>query len=78
MNSLETSPTTRLRYICDSESGLITNHSGKIALMNNGIEYYFVAVMASAGRYYGIHAYGSEAIELNEEVIKILKIQDLL
>ena len=47
----------RLRYICDSEGGVVTNYSEKIVLMNNGIEYYFVEVMSSSGTKYGIYAH---------------------
>ena len=68
----------RLRYICDSEGGLVTNYSEKIVLMNNGIEYYFVEVMSSSGTKYRIYAHGSEAIELYQETENMLKVQHLV
>ena len=42
----------------------------KVICMTNGIEYYFVETEGSDGSKYIINAYGSEALELFEEVHK--------
>jgi hypothetical protein len=42
----------------------------KVIRMINGIEYYFIETEASDGAKYIINAYGSEALELFEEVHK--------
>jgi hypothetical protein len=42
----------------------------KVICMTNGIEYYFIETEASDGSKYIINAYGSEALELFEEVHK--------
>jgi hypothetical protein len=40
----------------------------KIIYMNNGIEYYYIETEAADGSKFIINAYGSEALELFEEV----------
>lgn len=42
----------------------------KVICMTNGIEYYFIETEGSDGSKYIINAYGSEALELFEEVHK--------
>jgi hypothetical protein len=40
----------------------------KVIYMNNGIEYYYIETEAADGSKFIINAYGSEALELFEEV----------
>ena len=42
----------------------------KVIYMNNGIEYYYIETEATDGSKFIINAYGSEALELFEEVHK--------
>jgi hypothetical protein len=66
------SPSKKLRYIVDSEKGVITQYSKNIEPMTNGVQSYFVEITSENGVQYGITAYGNEALELYEQTMKIL------
>ena len=50
---------TQLNNIITTENGFITQHSGSLGYLNNGVEYYFVEVTSKSGVQYGIWAHGS-------------------
>jgi len=56
------------------DKGLKISRSCKsILTVHGGMDYYFVEVTDHNGRRYIIEAYGTEAMELHEEVQKVLR-----
>jgi hypothetical protein len=54
-------------------SGQITEITGSLSHLTNGIEYSFVEVTCNDGIQYGLQAYGNEALELNRAAFQTLK-----
>ena len=69
---------TQLNNIINTENGFITQHSGSLGYLNNGVEYYFVEVTSKSGVQYGIWAHGSDAQELYKQTLSILDTQRLV
>jgi hypothetical protein len=63
----------RLSTLCKDGTGHITKWSRQVAIMNNGIEYYYVEVTCMDGVQYGIQAFGEEAIILHNETMKMIR-----
>jgi hypothetical protein len=53
--------------------GVISGLSNNGSRLSNGLEYCLVEVTCSTGVQYGIQAYGEEAVDLYQEVIKITR-----
>ena len=69
---------TQLNNIINTENGFITQHSGRLGRLNNGVEYYFVEVTSKSGVQYDIWAHGSDAQELYKQTLSILDTQRYL
>jgi hypothetical protein len=63
---------TQLNNIITTENGFITQHSGSLGYLNNGIEYYFVEVTSKSGVQYGIWAHGSGIQQFYSSFLHIL------
>jgi hypothetical protein len=54
-----------------SNGGSITTFARRVSTIANGLPYYFVEVTSQNGGQYAIQAYGDEATELYDEVMRI-------
>lgn len=50
--------------------GRVTRSSNGVSTLTNGLPYFFVEVTGEDGSQYGIPAFGEEALELHNEVIR--------
>ena len=53
-----------------SLGGRITKSPSTIAVLSNGLPYYYVEVTGDNGSQFGIPAYGDEAFELHKEALE--------
>lgn len=54
-----------------SSGGSITTFARTVSTIANGLPYYFVEITSQNGSQYAIQAYGDEATELYDEVMRI-------
>jgi hypothetical protein len=69
------SPCIRLSHLVDNEECFISQHSGGLNYLNNGVEYYFVELTSKRGVQYALCAYGADAKELYKLTLEILSTQ---
>jgi hypothetical protein len=66
-----TSDSSRQLRLLHSRGGRITKSPSGISVLSNGLFYYYVEVTGDNGSQFGIPAYGDEAIELRNEVLRM-------
>ncbi len=53
------------------DGGHISKSSDEIKILSNGMPYYYVEVTCDGGTQYSIEAYGEEAFQLQNHVVRI-------
>jgi hypothetical protein len=66
-----TSDSGRQLRLLRSRGGRVTKMANGLSLLSNGLYYFYVEVTGENGSQFGIPAYGEEAIELHNEVLRM-------
>ena len=65
------SGSSRQLRLLHSRGGRITKSPSSLSVLSNGLPYFYVEVTGDNGSQFGIPAYGDEAIELQNEAVRM-------